>query len=1023
MKNHFTSDAGFRFHQISVSFLLFVTYLFLVVVFSSAQQPELVKDINALLSPNIPTSNQAMAEANGKLFFVNERGYLSVYDGTDFEEFPVSRATNFNAFGTKTIFIAETNDTGRELWYYENGEVHVLDINEGSATSNPGHLTVFGDELVFQATDGTSGPEFWAYDGATLTLHELIDGTTGSEPEYMVAYGSEVVFFATEGSTYGQELYGYDGADIYLIRDIRPGSVGSLGSTFPYFELHSGSLFFVASDGTGNELWEYDGTNVTKIDINPSGGSTPRYLTSFNSRLYFTASTATYGYEFYEFDGENVALIEDIRPGSGSSVPGATNRTKYPIVGNNLYFEADDGTNGKDLYKFDGSTVTLIDVNSNSEDLTGNAFVEYPVAFEDKLFFSGYSGSEVGSELLEYDGSQLIIHDVHSGEGDSYIRWLTIYNDELYFTAKDGDGTTGWHLWKYDGINISPVSEDGKTESSDPYYLVSAGNKVYFSASDGIHGYELWSTDGTTTEMVADQYSGSNDTYNYAMRAIDGKVFYFGSTEEDDLMYVYDGANFETFNVYGSEDAAFIEYNGAVYFQGWTDELGGELYKYDDTGVNLVADIREGSSSSNPSYFHVWNNELYFSAGDGINGRELWKYDGSTVSMVVDVNNSAASSSPQYLTSIGSHLYFIASSDATGRELVHFDGTTATILDIYEGSTGSNPGYLTVFGGKLALQAETSDNGTELVLIDGTSIDIVDVNPAGHSYPQHLFVYKNKLYFRAFSESNGWELHIFDGTNVTLVDLVPGEGNSNPYAFFELGPYMYFGAFSGENPYGIHRYDGTGEMEFLAPVEPSFEEDYGPTNYAVLDNYAYFSGTDSFGDSELYRIRRIEEGNDILTFSLAGQTGPATIDFENHTINAELEFGSSTSNIEPLITISDYATISASGPQDFTNPFVYTVTSEYGESQEWIVTVTVSEVLSAFRQNRWKVYPNPTSDMIYFDSRDIVSFKLLDLNGRVLKQESGRNGQIDISSFQTGLYLLQLTDGAGTKTIKVLKTN
>lgn len=84
-------------------------------------------------------------------------------------------------------------------------------------------------------------------------------------------------------------------------------------------------------------------------------------------------------------------------------------------------------------------------------------------------------------------------------------------------------------------------------------------------------------------------------------------------------------------------------------------------------------------------------------------------------------------------------------------------------------------------------------------------------------------------------------------------------------------------------------------------------------------------------------------GTDILTFELAEQTGPATIDNgESSTVTVEVVAGTDISALTPTIMVSQSATVSpASGvEQDFTTSVTYTVTAEDGGEADMEVTVT-----------------------------------------------------------------------------------
>ncbi|MCK4345183.1 MAG: T9SS type A sorting domain-containing protein, partial [Bacteroidales bacterium] len=95
--------------------------------------------------------------------------------------------------------------------------------------------------------------------------------------------------------------------------------------------------------------------------------------------------------------------------------------------------------------------------------------------------------------------------------------------------------------------------------------------------------------------------------------------------------------------------------------------------------------------------------------------------------------------------------------------------------------------------------------------------------------------------------------------------------------------------------------------------------------------------------------------NDILSFSFAEQTGQATIDATNHTVDIEVAYGTNVTTLVATFTISDLATIiigaasqeSGVTSNDFTSPVTYTVTAEDGTQQDWVVTVTVATTQSS----------------------------------------------------------------------------
>ena len=230
-----------------------------------------------------------------------------------------------------------------------------------------------------------------------------------------------------------------------------------------------------------------------------------------------------------------VVLVKDINPGIGSySFADSSDPDSLVEFQDRLFFSADDGENGKELWVSDGTpkgTQLLLDINPGTRDdgfaYSSNAFGF--TEFNDKLFFSADDG-ENGKELWVSDGTpggtQLLvdINPTTSGDGfanSSFASGFTEFNDKLFFTADDGEN--GNELWVSDGttkgtqllVDINPGTNyyDGSINSSSASNFTEFDDKLVFTADDGVNGTELWVSDGTTkgTQLLVDINLGTSD--------------------------------------------------------------------------------------------------------------------------------------------------------------------------------------------------------------------------------------------------------------------------------------------------------------------------------------------------------------------------------------------------------------------------------------------------------------------------------------------------------------------------------
>ncbi len=499
-----------------------------------------------------------------------------------------------------------------------------------------------------------------------------------------------------------------------------------------------------------------------------------------------------------------------------------------------FYGDSSNGTNpvtsGNGLFKIQGGVLQLVKIIAIDEE----SHVQNFTSLGAKTVFSacGPSGCEPWITDGTTEGTHLI-KDINPF-GDSNPSAYTLYNDELYFSADDGE--YGIELWKTDGTekgtvmvrnigieqDLFPLSPPAPV-SGDPHSLKVFKESLFFVANDINYlgygrGIELWKTDGTEDGTVMVRNIGiEQDLFPLPPTPVNSNpheltvfndALFFAANDIDYQGY---GRGVELWKTDGSEDGTVMVKNIAVENQ---DNPATEP----DTPVD-----------SFPEQFTIFNNTLYFFAGDGPfakdgpHGFEPWKTDGTETGTVMVENIGDDSIEPfpatpdnlTYWLTFDGRLFFTADDGETGVEPWSTDGETTTMLaDInpYGSSVVPDRGDIfRVYGERLFFFANDGTHGFEPWWTDGTlkgTLLIKDIYstpinaPTSASELKVLTDYQGQLYFTANDGLTGREIWVTDGTEVgtgILKNIGPDyeSGYSGAFGPGMLDGALFFAAFDG----------------------------------------------------------------------------------------------------------------------------------------------------------------------------------------------------------------------------------
>ncbi|MGV3538500.1 MAG: T9SS type A sorting domain-containing protein [Rufibacter sp.] len=493
-----------------------------------------------------------------------------------------------NSF-SQTIKVLSPN--GGEKWNYNDFTKQIKWQSTGVETVRIDYSLNDGTDwevlqLNVPSTDGENtftlsgwNPTLKLSDHFKVRVRSVANSAVGDESDaafiscFCPTTGLEAAFTQSRGATYPYSAL----PNVHFPSSV-PFSMVAVGTQL---------VFTGYTAATGYDLFRFDGVNPPQAPVNVLNGQVDldeiNHLFAFNGQVYFSAKDLkeNAGVELWKYDlGQNlVSRVADIAVGPASSHP-----KNFGVYQNKLYFAADNGVAGEELWVYDGANAPQMALDLGAGDVPSMP-AELTV-FKDRLYFTIVKAGE-GGQLWSYDGTTAFhVTGVTDPED------LVAYKSNLFFSAPVPNDATTRDLWLYDGGETLPLPERFPLGSIGffPEELVTFNGKLYFRISTAPGIPELF-------ELEEHEVGGG--------LSITGKI----ATE----------------NVFHPRHFAVV--NNKLYFQG-VDHAdpaqqvqGEELWVFDGQTASLVHDLKL-NYGSNPTHLTALGNKLYFKAESEVN--QFW---------------------------------------------------------------------------------------------------------------------------------------------------------------------------------------------------------------------------------------------------------------------------------------------------------------------------------------------------------------------------------------------------------------
>jgi ELWxxDGT repeat protein len=448
-------------------------------------------------------------------------------------------------------------------------------------------------------------------------------------------------------------------------------------------------------------------------------------------------------------------VVADINQQVANSQTGGAISSGLTVLNGTMYFNANDGIHGTQLWKSDGTAagttmVTGLPQNGMSD---GGPDPSSLVGFGGAIFFevaNSISPGPVASTIYRSDGTPGGASAIFTPDSSAVgMTGLVASGSSLHFlTTESGDSGATIDLWKSDGTSSGTAhiaSIPAGQYSLAPNILTDANGTLFFTVDIGSTGtgsdhYQLWSSNGTaagTTEVTAlnGPLEGMATLGNKLVFAQPGPI---GSPDQS--LWLSDGTKGGTVLLHDFPPSAnsgigyvlsLTNSGGNLYFAALS---GSDLQLWTTNGTvagtHLLTTANDGSGGVVPSDLVDMGGKLYFLGNDAASGqRALWSSDGTTVgtTVIADLGGTEASyalgwgffSNNDQLVASDNTLFVVGGNPSSPSEpdLWESDGTASGTTDL-----GSLPQTASTFQAASTLKADgatlfftgTNAQGSEL---------------------------------------------------------------------------------------------------------------------------------------------------------------------------------------------------------------------------------------------------------------------------------------------------------------------